>query len=294
MALLTEEQQNVAVRALATTLGKDVSEIETMLAGEKPTEVDQMVSERIKGIRSEADKAGRAIMQRAAKKKAKELFGVEAEAETIEDLLGSVKETYKPEFKPDQLTEEQVKMHPSFRTMEKTLKDQQSEHEKALDLARSEGQAAAETERLIAKAQKARLDYGAVIPKDAKIAAAMERIYLEGLQGITTKLVDGKVEFWKDGKRVENDKLFPLSEEDFFKSLVQGAYTTKVSDQKDGTGLPLTGGQGGQQGGQAGFTKFKGEAPKTLEEYNKILDDRETYDFAARQEVKAYWEQQQK
>jgi hypothetical protein len=292
MALLTEEQQNVAVRALATTLGKEVSEIEATLAGDKPTEVDKMVSERIKGIRKEGEDTGHGKIQKFATKKVKELFGIDESAETMDELLTKIKDNYKPEFKPEQLTEEQVKMHPAFRTLEGTLKTKETEHKQALEDARSEGLAAAESERLIAKAQKARMDYGAVIPDDARIAAAMERIYLEGLQGVTTKQVDGKTEFWKDGKRIENDKLFAVTEEEFFKSLVQGAYTTKVSDQKDGTGLnPDAGGQGG---GQTGFKEFKGQAPKTQDEADVILLDREKYSYAARKEVKDFWEAQQK
>lgn len=295
--LLTEEQQRVAVNALATTLGKPAAEIETILAGEKPTEVDTLVSERIKIVRKEGEKAGKGILQKEANKKAKELFGTDAaDVDTITGLLDAVKEGYKPAVDPASLTEEQVKSHPAFRTLEATLTGKEAEHQKALEKARTEAKAEVDREKLAAKLIKARADYGAVLSEDPKIAAVQERMFLEGIEGISTKQVDGKVEYWRqeaDGslKRIETDKLLPVSEEDFLKGLVEKTYTIKVSDQKSGTGLPPNPGGTGKPGT---FTHFKGAVPKTQEEVNAILLDRGTHSFEAREEVTKYWAESQK
>ncbi|OJW75711.1 hypothetical protein [Spirosoma sp. 48-14] len=292
MALLTEDQQNVAVRALATTLGKDVSDIETMLTGDKPGDVDTLVGQRIKAVRNEGDKAGRGILQKAANKVAKDLFGLESTPETIEDLLNEVKEKYKPEVDPTKLTEEQVKSHPAFKAVEKALKDKDGEHQKELTKVRNESKAEANLANLTAKAIKALQDNQAVISDDPKIAAVQERMYLEQLQGVEPKLIEGTTdyEYWKDGKRIETDKLFPVGEKDFFKGLVENVYTTKVSDQKSSTGLNPEDGKQKQQGEK----KFKGEWPKTQQEYEAIISDRDKYDIDQRQEVITYWKENSK
>jgi len=290
MAILTEEQQHVAVSALATTLGKPASEIETMLAGDTPTDVDKLVTERIKTVRKEGKDGGKGELQKIANRKAKELFGTETtDVDTIEGLLDAVKTGYKPAADPASLTEEQVKTHPAFRDLEKSLQTKETEHQKALETARAEGEAKATRYQLTAKAIKALSDFGAVISEDPKIAAVQERMFLEQLEGVSQKEVEGKPEFWKDGKRIENDKLFPVAESDFFKGLVEKTYTTKVSDQRNSPGLPPN--AGGNPGGNGGgaFTHFKGTPPKTQDEYNAILRDRDANSYEAREEVSKFW-----
>lgn len=289
MALLTEEQQSVAVRALATTLGKPISEIETTLAGDSPGDVDALVSQRIKAIRKEGEDIGHGKVQKFANKKVKELFGIDSGVDTMDELLMAIKEGFTPELDPGKLTEEQVKMHPSFRQLETSLQTKEAEFQKSLDQARAEARAEVDLANLKARAVQARTEFGAVIPEDPKIAAAMERIYMEQLSGVTTKAVDGKTEYWKDGKRIENDKLFPVSEQDFFKGLVENAYTTKVSEQKTGTGIKP--GEGQQQAA-GGFKHFKGTVPKTQEEYDAIVTDRTAYSVDERQEIVTFWNSQ--
>ncbi|GAB4052567.1 hypothetical protein [Spirosoma litoris] len=290
MALLTEEQQNVAVNALATTLGKPVSEIEGMLAGDKPTDVDKLVSERIKSVRKEGEDAGKGKLQKVANAKAKELFGTEtADVETIVDLLTTVKDKYKAPTDPASLTEEQVKSHTAFRTLESTLASERTKHAEALEKAKNDALAEVNKERLNAKALQALTDFGAVLSDDPKLAAVQKRMYLEQLEGVSTKEVDGKLEFWKtdaDGKstRIETDKLLPKSESDYLKELVEAIYTTKVSEQTTSTGLQQ---QQAQQ--QQGEKKFKGQLPKTQQEYDAIVQDRDKYTIDQRQEVITYW-----
>ncbi len=182
-------------------------------------------------------------------------------------------------------------MHPTFRTLESTLQTKDADYQKAIEQAKAEARAEVDLANLKAKAIQARSTFNAVIPDDARIAAAMEHLYMEGLKGVTTKVVDGKPELWKEGKRIENDKLFPLTEEEFFKSLVEGSYTTKVSDQKTGSGLPPGAGQQ-QQSGAGAMTHYKGELPKDKATYDKLIVDK-SIPFEARKEVRAYWEKQQ-
>ena len=291
MAQLTEEVQGVALKALASALGKEVSDIETILTGDNPGEVDSLVTSRVKAIRDEGNKAGRGTLQKAANKKAKELYNVDSSAETMDDLLTAIKDSYVPVVDPATLTEEQVKTHPTFKAVEKQLRDKDSEHSQALQKAKEEAEARITTERLTAKAIKALTDYGAVLSEDPKLAKVQERMYLEGLTGVTTKEVDGVTEFWKDGKRLENDKLFPVSEVDFFKGMVEGTYTTNVSPQRQSPGVPAD--KGGAPATPGSFVHFKGTPPKTEAEYNAILRDRVTNNFDAREEVAAYWKAQQ-
>ncbi|MGF7218620.1 hypothetical protein GGR92_004799 [Spirosoma lacussanchae] len=293
MANLSEEQQDIALKAIASTLGRPVSEIETLLTGDKPSEVDKMVSDRIKSVREEGTKSGKGMLQKAANAKAKELFKIDADPDKIEELLDVISKTYKPEIKPEDLTEEQVKMHPTFRSLETQLQNKDKEFQTTLTQKEQEWNAKVSEQQVKAMALKALNDFGAVIHEDAKIAAVQERMFLERFQGVTLKEVDGKTEFWKEGKRIEDSKLFPVAADDFLKGMVESVYTIKVSDQKEGAGVPPGSGSGGG-GGKFTFTHFKGTPPKTLEEVNSILRDRNKYSYAERDEVTKYWAEQQK
>ncbi len=270
---LTEEQQGHAIKALATTLGKTPAEIETIISGETPTEVDSLVSERLKTVRNEGDQAGRGKLQKELNKKAKTVFGIETDAiNTVDGLVDAVKENYKPAVDPTSLTEEQVKSHAAFKAVEKALSEKDQLHAEELKKATTEAEAKLSRLQLETAAKKALADYGAVISGDEHIAAAQLHLYMQKLEGVTRKEVDGKVEFWKGDKRVETDKLLPVSEEDFFKGIVTSSYKTQVSPPM---GSPNGGGSGGQQrpGGQPTFQHFKGTMPKTQEEADKIFTD---------------------
>ncbi|RIV23612.1 hypothetical protein DYU11_11565 [Fibrisoma montanum] len=291
MPQLTEDQQNAAIQSLASLVGKPAAEIETILTSDNPAELQTQVTARITAIRKAGHDAGMGQLQKAANKKAKELFGIElTEApDSVETLMEAIREGYKPQVDPATLTEEQVKQHPTFRQLETNLKTKDADHKKALEEKEKELRAELQFEKLKGRALEALKTYGAVLSEDAKLEAYRQQMYLDKLKGIETKEVDGKLEFWRDGKRVENENLFPKTEEEFFKELVEGSYTVKVSEQRSSSGAQQQ--QSGSSGN--GFQHFKGQTPKTQKEYDAILLDRNKHSFEAREEVRTYWEQNQ-
>lgn len=293
MAHLTEEQQGALTKALATTLGMTVADVEK-LAIEKPADLDTGVSERLKAVRKEGKEGGMGELQSKLNSKIKEVFGVDVkDISTVAAAVDAVKENYKPVVDPTTLTEEQVKAHPAFKAQEQALATRNAEFETELTKARQEGELKVSKLQLDKLAEKALVDYGAVLSDDESIRNAQLHLYKQKLEGVSRKEVDGKVEFWKDGKRIETDKLLPVSEADFFKGLVQSSFTTKVSEQMGSpnpAGSPKPGG-GGQQNGD--MKHYKGQLPKTQAEFDKIVNE-PLQSFEVIAEVGAYWASQNK
>lgn len=293
MSLIPETAQSAVLNVLVSFTGKPKNELEAMLSGETPEEIEGLATSRLRTLRDEGDKAGRGKLQKALNKLAKERFGVDGEFDTVESTVEAIKEGYKPALDPASLTEETVKSHPAFKAVETKLFESETTYKKALEDKEKQLRGELQHEQLKAKAIAALGQFGAVLTEDAKVEEFRTKQYLESLKGIEAKAIEGgKTEFYRDGKRLEDPKtLLPLTEGDLLKGAVEQHYTVKVSDQRTAPGAKPPGNPAGPQ--TVEMAHYKGILPKTQDEYEAIAMDYRSHSADARIEVADYWDKQQ-
>lgn len=233
----------------------------------------------------------------------KEKFEFESDATGVELVEAIVTEKGKAAGKPKELTDDDVRKHPLYQSLEKAnktaLKAKDTEWQAKLDetTATYKKGETFSTVSQYALTKLAKLN--PVIPTNAAIAANLQRSFLDSLKQYDYEVQDNgnRIVMLKDGKVVDDGHGHSLEFDTFLQSQAAGYYEMKANNggSNGGNGDPKkdnAGGAGGSGGGApaypAGIVK-----PKTWEEVMVIVNNIEI-PANDRATVMNVWEQESK
>lgn len=225
-------------------------------------------------------KKAKAEERATLEKEIKEHFEIETDATGV-DLIGEIVTVKaKTEGKPKELTDDDVKKHPVYQNAEKAhkaaLKQTQTEWETKLN-ERETQYKKGETFNTVASKALAKLNgMNPVIPANAKVAANIQRSFLDGLKGFDYEVQGDRIVVMKDGKVVDDGHGHSLDFDKLIEDHAGGFYEFKANN-------------GGGNGGNGNQEKDKGgpgagggtgpvypaniNKPKTWEEVNVIVNN---------------------
>lgn len=230
----------------------------------------------------------------------KEKFEIESDATGIDLIETVVTEKAKGAGKPKELTEDDVKKHPVYQNAEKAhknaLKQVTTEWETKLNERESQFKKG-ETFNTVASKALAKLNgMNPVIPTNAKVAANIQRSFLDGLKGFDFEVQGDRIVVMKDGKVVDDGHGHSLDFDKLIEDHAGGFYEFKQNNggSNGGNGKPGEGAGGAGSGGPGGVAYPAGiQKPKTWDELMKVVNDT-TVPATDRQTVMNVWEQENK
>jgi len=225
----------------------------------------------------------------------REVYEVESDA-TGNDLIEAIiAAKAKPGAK--EVTEDDVKKHPVYQNAEKAhkaaLKQVQTEWETKLT-ERENQYKKGETFNTVASKALAKLTgMNPVIPANAKVAANIQRSFLDGLKQFDYEVQGDRIVVMKDGKVVDDGHGHSLEFDKLIEDHAGGFYEFKANNGGSNGGNGKNEGSGGAGGGggaayPAGIVK-----PKTFDEVMAIVNNT-TIPAADRSTVLNVWEQESK
>jgi hypothetical protein len=235
--------------------------------------IEELFGERRKAIKSEGYTEATGKFQKIVNKKAKDILGVDTDAETIEDAIAAIKEGYQapPASDPKELDEKAVKAHPLYLTLEKAktdsdkaLEQRNADFDKALN---DKVNGRVTTLTLQQQAQNALTELKAKIPAHPGQKEALMSTYRQQFEGITPKTVDDTTYYYdKDGKRIEDGFGSPLSWDALSRQMAEKVFELEGPDRDSPAAKPgnATPGSGG---------KAVNLQPKTIDQLNVVLGD---------------------
>lgn len=233
----------------------------------------------------------------------KEKFEIESDATGVELIEFIVTEKGKGAGKPKDLTDDDVRKHPVYQTLEKghkaALKAKDTEWQTKYD-EREATFKKGETFSTVSSYALAKLaKMNPVIPGSPTIAQNLQKSFLEGLKQYDYEVQDNGnriVMLTKDGKVADDGHGHSLEFDAFLQGHAAGYYEMKANNggSNGGNGNPdkEKGGAGGSGGGApaypAGIVK-----PKTFDEVMAIVNNQDI-PVADRQTVMNVWESESK
>jgi hypothetical protein len=213
-------------------------------------------------------------------KSLREVYGIDSEATGNELIDAIITAKAKPGAK--EITEDDVKKHPAYQAAEKAhknaLKQTQTEWETKYNQREAEFKKGETFGSVSTKALELRNAMNPVIPGNPKVAANLEKAYLEALKGYEYDVQDNgsRIVVMKDGKVVDDGHGHSLEFEKLVKDIAGGYYEFKQNNGGGNAGNGGTEGAGGGTGGTGGGTKPypTGIAkPKTWDEVVTIVNN---------------------
>lgn len=258
------------VKALGLT-EDEIKEKSTTPEGQ--SELQTLYGTKRKEAKSEGYKEAEGKAQKVLNKLAKDHFGVETGAKTLEETALAIKEGYQPEGtpagNPAELTEKAVKQHPLYLTMEqakkdadKALTDRNAEFETAVN-DRVNGKVT--TLSLQQQARNALSDLKAKIPTHTGQKDALMTTYEQQFEGIVPKTVGETTYYYdKEGTRLEDTFGTPLTWDALSRQMAEKVFELE-GPERSSPGAKPAGTPAGAPGTPASLS------PKTLDDLNKVL-----------------------
>lgn len=183
------------------------------------------------------------------------------------------------------------KLKAKIKELETTIDKMTSDHQEALEKKESEVGQAILREKVYSIAREQLAALNAVLPSDETLAGKKMKRYLDEFKEFgfeadpknpdTIYLLDA------EGKRVrENNRLVTVA--DKLPEFAAIHYTLKEVDEKNPSGLDGKG-KGDEGKGKFEFKNFTGAVPKTIDEFNKLIQDTKLA-WEAKDELLAYEE----
>jgi hypothetical protein len=136
-------------------------------------------------------------------------------------------------------------------------------------------------------------ELNANIPENNELASRKFEILKNQLEKVADlDFDDNDKKFYllgSDGQRVRGKGSLPVVFDEWGKEQIELLYGFNKTQKKDGGATPPDKADGSDA---EGFKSFKGTAPKTADEYQKIVSDHASYNATQRLEVMEYWEKQ--
>lgn len=260
-ALLESGDDNTEDKVLATLIAKDVQRV-----------ADIKKSSDTEGKFQEGYKKAKKEVLTELENSVKTKFGIQSEKTGLEliETIVAEKETLAGKGKA-QMTEDDIKKHPVYQTLETKLTSKDAEHSAALQAIKDE-QKKAETFAVVkTKALSVLEGLKPIKSTNAEVATTIQNLFLNTLEGYEydTTTPDRTIVL-KDGKVVEDAHGHSLILEELVKTNAPKFFEFEKNNGGSNGGnnngqAPAGGGTGGYP---AGITK-----PKTLEELSKIVND---------------------
>lgn len=227
----------------------------------------------------------------------RELYEIESDATGPELVEAIIAAKAKPGAK--EVTEDDVKKHPVYQNAEKAhkaaLKQVQTEWETKLT-ERENQYKKGETFNTVASKALAKLTgMNPVIPANAKVAANIQRSFLDGLKDFDYEVQGDRIVVMKDGKVVDDGHGHSLEFDKLIEDHAGGFYEFKQNNggSNGGNGKNEGSGGGGGNGG-GGVTYPAGiQKPKTYDEMMAIVNNT-SLPAKDRSTVLDVWEQENK
>lgn len=208
----------------------------------------------------------------------RELYEVDSDATGNELIEAIITAKAKPGAK--EVTEDDVKKHPAYQNAEKAhkaaLKAVQTEWETKLN-ERENQYKKGETFNTVASKALAKLSaMNPAIPTNTKVAANIQRSFLDGLKEFEYDLQDNgnRIVVMKDGKVVDDGHGHSLDFDKLIEDHAAGFYEFKQNNGGSNGGNGKPGAEGSGTGGSGGAAYPAGiQKPKTWEELNVIVNN---------------------
>lgn len=259
--LLESSDDNTEEKVLSTLIAKDVQRV-----------ADIKKSSDTEGKFQEGYKKAKKEVLTELENSVKTKFGIQSEKTGLEliETIVAEKETIAGKGKA-QFTEDDIKKHPVYQTLETKLSAKDTEHEAALQAIKDE-QKKAETFAVVkSKALSVLEGLKPIKSQNAEVATTIQNLFLGSLEQyeFDTTTPDRTIVL-KDGKVVEDQHGHSLILEELVKTNAPKFF--EFEKNNGGSNGGNNNGQqpagGGSAGYPAGITK-----PKTLEELSKITND---------------------
>lgn len=284
LKVIRMEDFQKAVDFIANVLGQQSEEVtELFKAEDGVNKLQSAFASRLKKerdeARTEAAKGTAGKVQKELNAKAKELFGIEVEADTHSGVLEAVKAKYQPTVDPATISENDIKKHPIFLSKEAEVIKLQADLNKEIEKLKGDYEGKLSFVKLEGLALKALNDLKAVLPAHEGQKKVLVDVYLTQYQDLEERSVDGNSYYYSrsTGKRIEDAYGKPLNMNQITELFVKNHFEVEGS-QKQSPGM---------NDGQRQKTNGGGRpVPKTDAEMNAILSD----SSISREEKKAIFE----
>lgn len=234
----------------------------------------------------------------ALEKEVKEQYGIESDL-TGKDLIEHIVTTKAAEAskgKKGEMTEDEIKVSPVYRNLEKSLAkqlaDKETEWEKKLTDA-EKGFAKKETFGSFKdEALKELAGLKPILSKDETRARNQREAFAKELlsEGLEIVKEDGDFLLLKDGKRMDDGHGNPVKWKDYVREKATGFFDFEANNGGSNSGNSNEGNKESGNQGAGGAKKYPDgiEKPKDLASYSKIVSDK-TIPLADRQAVAEAW-----
>jgi hypothetical protein len=227
----------------------------------------------------------------------REVYEVDSDATGNELIDAIIAAKAKPGAK--EVTEDDVKKHPVYQNAEKAhkaaLKQVQTEWETKLT-ERENQYKKGETFNTVASKALAKLTgMNPVLPANAKVAANIQRSFLDGLKQFDYEVQGDRIVVMKDGKVVDDGHGHSLEFDKLIEDHASGFYEFRQNNGGSNGGNGKNEGSGGAGGNGGGAPAYPAgiQKPKTFEEVMVIVNNT-SIPVADRQTVMNVWEAESK
>ena len=203
-------------------------------------------------------------------KKLKTTFGVEEEL-IGDDLINKIKETATAQGKGKvkELTDDEIKKHPTFLDYERKWKKEKEEavtaKENEFVTFRSQIERSEKINKVRARANDIFGVMKPILPADVTKAEKQKILFFKQFDEYDYEISNDKDIFMiKDGKRLENSNGYPILLDDFVKERIQDVYELQKQDAKGGTGNRTETKRATQSGSINMFPKTQSEFGQSL------------------------------
>lgn len=229
----------------------------------------------------------------------REVYEVDSDA-TGNDLIEAIiAAKAKPGAK--EITEDDIKKHPVYQNAEKAhklaLKQVTTEWETKLNEREAQYKKGETFNTVSSKALAKLAALNPVLPANAKVAANLQRAFLDGLKEFDYEVQDNgnRIVLLKDGKVVDDGHGHSLDFDKYVEDHAAGFYEFKVNNGGSNGGNGKNEGSGGAGGNGGGAPAYPAgiQKPKTWDEVMVIVNNT-TIPAADRSTVMNVWEQENK
>lgn len=278
---------------LAKVLGKKASELEPML--DDTNKIDELAEEAGEAISASFAEGEQKVTAMLTKALAKE--GITIDAKALKDakrvdsvIVTAIKEHFVKADDDDSNDgkgdTDLVKLRKENNDLKTQLAEKDREVEGKLSAKDKEVARTKINLDVVARAKDALTSLKAIVPADAKTAARKFERLKKAIEENNYEWSEKDKDYIlvdEEGNPERGENKLPVKLTDWFQDTIAVDYGLRTVDEKDPGGLP------DDKGGSNGYEKYKGAAPKTEDEYLKIVSDF-TIPLDQRLEVDAAWQ----
>jgi hypothetical protein len=227
-------------------------------------------------------------------KKLKEKFSVESDKvgdELIDEVFEAAQKTPGNEGgEPAKITDDAVKKHPVFLSMEsnlqKQLKEQKTTFEKQLTDKEAEYSQKQVFDSISKKAIALFESWNPILSADANKAANQRTFLIEKLKGIDYEMVEDQIILNKDGKLLEDGHGNKITFEKYVRDTAEQFFDFKTATERS---APASGEKEKQQQQQQQQQKYTGKLPTTEAEYLSLYGAAKN--LVEKRAIQDHWDQ---